>query len=88
LAKRLAVFKPSQADNHRRNGDPNRHPPSGLRRHRRDDAVRQRELRGEDQRQGGKLIWLDVRAVDKLSALRGKGESYGDVIVRLSLVER
>ena len=27
-------------------------------------------------------IWLEPRVVDKLTALRGKGESYSDVILR------
>jgi hypothetical protein len=32
---------------------------------------------------GERLIWLEVRWVDKLDALHGKGESYSDVILRL-----
>ena len=32
---------------------------------------------------GGRLIWLEARVVDRLTALRGPGESYSDVIVRL-----
>ena len=32
---------------------------------------------------GERLIWLEVRWVDKLDALHGKGESYSDVISRL-----
>lgn len=34
-------------------------------------------------RQGNRLIWLDEWTVNKLSALRGPGESYSNVIVRL-----
>jgi hypothetical protein len=33
---------------------------------------------------GERLIWLDVRVVDRLGALRGPGESYSDVILRLA----
>jgi hypothetical protein len=33
---------------------------------------------------GERLIWLDVRVVDRLTALRGPGESYSDVILRLA----
>ena len=33
--------------------------------------------------QGQQLIWLDQAVVDRLRSLRGPGESYGDVILRL-----
>jgi hypothetical protein len=33
--------------------------------------------------QGEKLIWLDRAVVDRLRFLRGPGESFSDVIVRL-----
>jgi hypothetical protein len=33
---------------------------------------------------GERLIWLEPRVVDKLRALRGPGESYCDVILRLA----
>ena len=36
--------------------------------------------------EGERLIWLDIRVVDRLRALRGPGESYSDVIVRLAAV--
>jgi hypothetical protein len=36
---------------------------------------------------GERLIWLDPRVVDRLSALRGPGESYSDVILRLVEIE-
>ena len=36
---------------------------------------------------GERLIWLEPRIVDKLSALRGPGESYSDVILRLAEIE-
>jgi hypothetical protein len=32
---------------------------------------------------GERLIWLETRVVAKLAALRGPGESYSDVILRL-----
>jgi hypothetical protein len=35
-----------------------------------------------DQR-GERLIWIDDRQADKLGAMRGPGESYSDVILRL-----
>ena len=37
---------------------------------------------------GERLIWLGVRVVDRPSALRGPGESYGDVIMRLTAAAR
>ena len=33
--------------------------------------------------QGERMIWLEARVVDKLTAMRGAGESYSDVILRL-----
>jgi hypothetical protein len=33
---------------------------------------------------GQRVIWLEPRIVDKLRALRGPGESYSDVIIRLA----
>jgi hypothetical protein len=33
---------------------------------------------------GNRLIWLDRAVVDRLCALRGPGESYSDVIIRLA----
>jgi hypothetical protein len=33
---------------------------------------------------GERWIWLDPRFVDRLAALRGPGESYSDVILRLA----
>ena len=34
---------------------------------------------------GERLIWLDRAVVDPLRALRGPGESYSDVILRLAV---
>lgn len=36
---------------------------------------------------GERLIWLDPSVVNRLGAMRGPGESYGDVILRLVEVE-
>jgi hypothetical protein len=33
---------------------------------------------------GQRLIWLDRAVLDRLRSLRGPGESYSDVILRLS----
>jgi hypothetical protein len=33
---------------------------------------------------GGVTIWLDRKFVDRLQAMRGPGESYSDVILRLA----
>jgi hypothetical protein len=33
--------------------------------------------------QGERLVWLDRAVVGRLGALRGPGESYSDVILRL-----
>jgi hypothetical protein len=37
---------------------------------------------------GEKLIWLDRAVVERLRSLRGPGESYSDVIMRISTTER
>jgi hypothetical protein len=36
---------------------------------------------------GERLIWLETAFVDKLATLRGPGESYSDVILRLVEME-
>jgi hypothetical protein len=33
---------------------------------------------------GERLIWLETHVLNKLSAMRGPGESYSDVIVRIA----
>ena len=38
----------------------------------------------ETNERGERLIWLEPHVVDKLRAMRGPGESYSDVIVRLA----
>ncbi len=42
---------------------------------------------GEPDAQGNYLVWLDEWTVNKLGALRGPGESYSDVILRLVQLE-
>jgi hypothetical protein len=36
---------------------------------------------------GERLIWVETRVADRLMALRGPGESYSDVILRLVELE-
>jgi hypothetical protein len=36
---------------------------------------------------GERLVWIERYACDKLTALRGPGESYSDVILRLVEIE-
>jgi hypothetical protein len=33
---------------------------------------------------GERTVWLELRVVDRLRALRGRGETYSDVILRLA----
>jgi hypothetical protein len=42
----------------------------------------------ETNAKGERLIWLERLWADKLGAMRGPGESYSDVILRLAGVER
>ena len=36
---------------------------------------------------GERLVWLESAIVDRLAAMRGPGESYSDVILRLVEME-
>jgi hypothetical protein len=36
---------------------------------------------------GQRLIWLESAVLDRLAAMRGPGESYSDVILRLVEIE-
>jgi hypothetical protein len=36
---------------------------------------------------GQRMVWLETAVVDKLTAMRGPGESYSDVILRLVELE-
>jgi hypothetical protein len=40
--------------------------------------------RERDQRGGERYVWLAPNVVDRLRAMRGPGESYSDVVLRLS----
>jgi hypothetical protein len=42
----------------------------------------------ETTEQGERLIWLEPHVVDKLRAMRGPGESYSDVIMRVAAREQ
>ena len=42
----------------------------------------------ETDEHGQRLIWLDRAIVDRLRSLRGPGESYSDVILRIAESER
>jgi hypothetical protein len=42
----------------------------------------------ETNEEGEKLIWLDRAVVDRLRSLRGAGESYSDVILRIATTVR
>ena len=64
--------------------DPHRHQPSGLRRHRRHLPLCSVGYEAERTEKGEVHIWLEERWINKLKALRGPGESYTDVIVRLA----
>jgi hypothetical protein len=37
---------------------------------------------------GQHLIWLDAAVVNRLAAMRGVGESYSDVILRLAAADQ
>ena len=37
---------------------------------------------------GERAIWVETTVVDRLTAMRGPGESYSDVILRLVELER
>ena len=38
----------------------------------------------EANERGERLIWLDAAMADRLGAMRGPGESYSDVILRIA----
>jgi hypothetical protein len=38
----------------------------------------------EANERGERTVWLDEVWVDRLAAMRGQGESYGDVILRIA----
>jgi hypothetical protein len=42
-------------------------------------------LQNKTDEQGQRLIWLDRAMVDRLRAMRGPGESYSDLILRIAV---
>ena len=66
-----------------RRHDPHRHQ---RRRHAAIAATLPGSVGVEQQRapNGDYFIWLEPRVVDRLTAMRGPGESYSDVILRLA----
>ena len=50
-------------------------------------TITEGRFRGARRQQGQRLIWLEARVIYKLTALRGHGESYSDVILRLVELE-
>jgi hypothetical protein len=45
------------------------------------------EYEPEANARGERLIWVERIALDKLTQLRGPGESYSDVVLRLVEIE-
>ncbi len=41
-------------------------------------------VEAEANQRGERLIWLEAAMVDRLGAMRGLGESYSDVILRIA----
>jgi len=41
-------------------------------------------VEAEANERGERLIWLEAAMVDRLGAMRGPGESYSDVILRIA----
>jgi hypothetical protein len=36
---------------------------------------------------GGRFIWIDPRAIDRLEAERRRGEEFSDTIIRLAMAD-
>jgi hypothetical protein len=47
-----------------------------------------RDFENKTDERGRRLIWLDRAVVDRLRAMRGAGESFSDVILRIAAGER
>ena len=60
------------------------HLPSGLRAIARTLPLGNISFENKTNEQGQRLIWLDRAMVDRLRAMRGPGESYSDVILRIA----
>ena len=43
-------------------------------------------VEAEANERGERLIWLEAAMVDRLGAMRGPGESYSDVILRIAAI--
>ncbi len=50
-------------------------------------SVESVSFEAEPGEKGERLIWLNEAVVDRLAAMRGPGESYSDVILRLVELE-
>jgi hypothetical protein len=67
--------------------DQDRHQPSRLRGPSRDTPARQRRLWNKTNERGERTIWLEPLVLNHLRAMRGPGESYSNVILRLVAAE-
>ena len=63
------------------------HHSRSLRSHRRHVAARLGSLEAQPNESGERLIWIERVWANKLSAMRGPGDSYSDVILRLANLE-
>jgi hypothetical protein len=63
--------------------NPGTRPYDPYRHHRRSLQRRLRPLERDPNDNGDQLIWLEPQVVNKLRALRGPGQSYSEVIMRL-----
>jgi hypothetical protein len=77
------LLQPNPADLHCGRGHDLHHRPR-LRRHRRDPALGSVGFENATNERGERYVWLAPNVVDRLTALRGPGESYGDVISRIA----
>jgi hypothetical protein len=64
--------------------DPHRHHRSRLRGHRPDAPVGSVAYEVDTNEQGERAVWLEEVWADKLTAMRGPGESYSDVTMRIA----
>jgi len=55
-----------------------------LSRHQSHPPGRQRRLSSRTQRSGADLLWLTEAEANRLAALRRRGESYSDAVIRLA----
>ena len=64
--------------------DPHRHHRRGVRDHRPDALLGSVGYENKTNERGERLIWLEPTVVNRLRAMRGAGESYSDVILKLA----